>query len=793
MLKNYLKVALRNLYKNKIYILINILGMGIALAFCLTIYIAFAFNFEFDNYYKNVSDIVRVHEFKQNASGEIQRFELAPIAMGPRIPAEVTGVMDQTRYIDWGANLKYEDILFRESVAYVDSNFFDFFDIKLAAGSKSSIKNKNNIFLTRERAKKFFGEEPALGKTMTLYFPGKKRVELTVAGVFQRIPINSSFDFDALTNIDNFIYGNDIKQDDWTPWQQASLYLRLDEGADMAEVEPRLSNYVTIQNEARDEWKVSRFELVGFKDAEKLKWGTVSGSNANQRLRDDVLVVFSTLAILILLIACFNLANTSMALMATRVKEVGVRKVMGGGTMQVFLQFLIEMSFTSLFAVLAGLAIYHWLSNWFYALWSAPMQLGDFSIFNFIMAAVMLFILTTLLSGLYPALYSKRFNPSDIFRHQVKLKGSGITSRVLNALQFAISITMLVAGIVFSQNAEFLKKMDLGYKSEGLIIINFSDVEEYNLLKDKVQNQADIMAHTGTKNHFGFSYEDTNMLLDTGNVEIRSYKVGDQYMDMMDVRLIAGRLFHKDNQADLDEAVIVNEEYLRKFNLEDPLGTLVNLKDGKRYIVGVIQDIIWDVYSDGHTVPEIYLPVKEEDYGMMIVKTEKEDEQKVFEYLESEWKTIVPDRPFTGRFQSDLAFGQPMKDNNNMRQIFFALAVLGSLLSLTGIFALSSLNVAKRFKEIGIRKVLGASSRRILIQMNTGFFWTLLIAGILGAFLAYFITDQILGVIYRYHISIGWITLMAGSLAVFFVALITTSMTILSAANTNPAYILRDE
>lgn len=793
MLKNYLKVAFRNLFKNKIYILINVIGMGIALAFCLTIYLLFAYNNEFDNYYKDVSDIVRVHEFKQDASGQISRYELAPIAMGPRIPKEVSGVLDQTRIVNWGGNLKHEDMLFRESIGYVDSNFFDFFNIKLKTGSRSSIEDKNSIFLTEETAKKFFGNEPALDKTMTIHYEGGKSVELRIAGIFDQIPMNSSFIFDALTSIDHFTYGNDIGPEDWTPWQQASLYLRLNPEADTDQIESQFETYVSIQNDAREEWKISKFELVGFKDGSIVNQGEIVGSNANFRLRTEVLIIFSTMALLILLIACFNLANTSMALMASRVREIGIRKVMGGGTTQVFFQFLLEMSFTSLLAILVGMSIFTWMADWFYSIWDAPIHFTYFSKINFFTAFVILFLLTTIISGLYPAFYSKKFNPSDIFRNQVKLKGTSITSRIMNALQFAISITMLVAGIVFTQNSDFLKMLDMGYKSEDLIIVNVNDFEEYSLLRDKVQNQSKIAEFTGTNNHFGYSYEDTYLVLDSGNVEIRSFRVGDDYLNMMEVNLSTGRFFYNENATDLDEAIIVNEEYVKRFNLEDPLGTLVNLSGGKRYIIGVVENIIREVWSGGKIVPEVFIPVNEEEYHMLIVKSKQENKQEVFDYLAESWKSIIPDRPFTGMYQDDLTIGNAIRENSNMKQIFFALAILGGLLSITGIFALSSLNVSRRFKEIGIRKVMGASSKRILIQMNTGFFWTLIFACIVGALSGYVLTNQILSIMYKYHISVGILTLTFGSLFVLIIALLTTSLTILSAANTNPALILRDE
>ena len=793
MLFNYIKVAFRNLFKNKIYILINILGMGTALAFCLTIYLVFAYNNEFDDYYKDVSDIVRVHEFKQDASGQIQRFELAPIAMGPRVPKEVSGVVDQTRILNWGGNLKYDEMLLRQSIAYVDSNFFEFFPMELREGSLNSINDKNSVYLADECVKRYFGKEPALGKQMTLHFPGGKSVELTIAGVFRPIPMNSSFIFDALVNIDHFTYGNDIEPEDWTPWQQASLYLRLNEGANLEQVESQLSKYVTIQNEAREEWKVSDFELVEFKDASIVNQGMINGSNANFRLRDDVLIIFSTMALLVLLIACFNLANTSMALMATRVREIGVRKVMGGGTRQVFIQFLFETSFASLLALIVGMAIFTWMADWFYSIWNAPIHYTYFSKFNFFLAFLVLLLLTTATSGLYPALYSRRFNPSDIFRNQVRLKGTSITSRVLNGLQFSISITLLIAGIVFSQNSEFLKTLDMGYSSDDLIIVNLNDIKEYDQLKDKVQNRSNIVKFTGTQNHFGWSYEDTWLVLDSGNVEVRSYNVGDDYLNMMGVRLRDGRLFYRNNEVDYDESVVVNEEYVRRFELEEPIGALVNLNAGKRYIVGVIDNVIREIWSDGKIVPEVFIPIPEEDFNMLIVKADKENKQEVFNYLTESWKNIIPDRPFSGMYQEDLMMGGAIQENNNMRQIFFALAILGGILSLTGIFALSSLYVSGRFKEIGIRKVMGASSQQLLVKLNSSFFWTMIIASIAGALLGYFLTEQVLAIMYKYHIGVGLGTMVIGSLGTLLVALITTSAIIFSAANTNPAYILRDE
>jgi ABC-type antimicrobial peptide transport system permease subunit len=335
--------------------------------------------------------------------------------------------------------------------------------------------------------------------------------------------------------------------------------------------------------------------------------------------------------------------------------------------------------------------------------------------------------------------------------------------------------------------------MDHGYKSEDLIIVRFDDSKEYELILDKIHDQTNIVSYSGSKNHFGSSYEDTNLILDTGMVEIRSYQVGRTYLNTMGVKIKTGRLFLEHSETDLDEAVIVNEEYVRRFNLENPIGREVNLKEGRRYIVGVINNIIWNIYSEATTIPEVYLPVNESDYTVLIVRAGESSEHLVYQSLEAAWKDLIPDRPFTGKYQDELAYGYAMQDNSNMKQIFFALAILGGVLSLTGIFALSSLNVTKRFKEIGIRKVMGASRRQILIQLNTGFFWTLMISSILGAVLGYVITDHVLAIMYKYHIEVGPGIMILGSIIVIASALVTTTFTIFSAANTNPAHILRNE
>jgi ABC-type antimicrobial peptide transport system permease subunit len=793
MWKNYLKVAIRNSFKDKYYIIINVFGLGVAMAFGLTIYILHAFNMEFDDYYTDTDDIVRLHCLKPNAQGKTERFELAPIPMAPRAAGEISGISDFTRYISSGENLKHSDQVFNQEVGYVDPNFFEFFPIKFTAGSPAGLAGGKAIYLTQELAEKYFGSSNPVGEVMTIHYGNKRYVDLQVAGVFDRIPLNSSFIFDALVSYSHYLYGHEIEENDWSPWQQTGAFFRLSPNASLQDVNQAIKRYVAVQNEAREEWKVSDYQLIAFKDAEMLKQGTIMNSETNLRLRNEVILVFTVLAVLILLIVSFNLANTSMALMSRRFKEIGIRKAMGSGSRHIFTQFMFEMSWTSFLGLITGLALFHWVSEGFFAIWNIPFETGDISILRLALAFVGVFVLAAFFSGLSPALYSKRLHPTSIFQKQIKMKRTNRVSQVLISLQFAISLTLIIAGIVFTQNAEFLKMLDIGYDKERLITLWVDDASELNGMSNKISTMSNVSAHAATTDHFGWSYEDSFVILDTGKIEIRTMNLGRNYMEVLGIDIMEGRAFDFDRSSDLTEHVIVNEAYVDQFQLEEPIGAVINLEGDKKYVIGVMRNTIDHVYEDFEPVPRILLPTKDEDCKTIIVKAEEDKEEEVFEALQAAWKEIVPDRPFNGRYQDDIAVGYALKDNNNLRTIFYYMAILGGVLSITGIFALSSLNVSSRIKEIGIRKVLGASTQKIILLMNRYFGITMLAALILGSALGYLLTNQLLEFIYKYHIDIGPAAILPSVLIVLTAALLTTSATIYGAANTNPSDTLRDE
>ena len=793
MWRNFIVAAIRNTWKNRIYVSINVVGLGISIAFCMTVYLIYAYNWEFDSYYTGTENIYHLQEIRQGS--EFSRFDCAPFIIGPRIVSEIAGVEEQTQYmVAQNENVKYEDLVFEENIAYVDTNFFNLFKIGLQSGSFALLKTNSSIYFTRELAEKFFGDSDPLGKIITVYHTSGRSTDLMVAGVFNRIPLNSTFQFGALTSIDNVIQGYDIQTDEWGESRQPTLLLKVKEHADTTAVSKMINRYIPMQNNAREEWKVSRFELVGFRDSEILKGSVTNFSYGNLRINTGIIIIFSSMAILIFLIACFNLANNTMALMGNRVKEIGVRKVMGGTTSQIFIQFIFEMAWTSLFAVILGFAIFQYISLVFFSLWDMHLMIQDLNAFGLLMAFIVIFLISTLVAGIYPALYSKKFQPAAIFQNRHKLRRAGPASVILNTLQFMLSIMVLACGMIFLKNEAFIHSLDLGYQRDNVINVPVKDKTEFNLMRDRIKNIPLVTDWCYTKDILGkLGYENTVLILDTGKMEIPFLKMSGAYLDMMHVHLNQGRFFNKNISSDLSDAVIVNQSFVDQFKLNHPIGKMINLKDGKRYIIGVTSNVIGSVFAGYQNSPELFLEASEDESLNLVIKSESENNRAVFNTLADSWKELIIFRPFPGFYQDSLALGNAEYTSRNLKTIILYLGIIGAFLSLTGVFALSSLNVASRVKEIGIRRVMGASPKIILFTFNRIFALQLGISIITGMIFAYFFADFLLSRVYEYHTPVSFGIIFASGFFVFVMALLTTSSTIFKTASTNPSEILRSE
>ncbi|MEO9869819.1 ABC transporter permease [Ekhidna sp.] len=790
--KSYFKLAMRHSWKNKWSVMINVVGLGLALSMCIFVYTMFAYNSEFDSFYKNMEDIYRVNSMTFE-NGSERRNELSPIAFDQVLRNEFSGVKQVSSFFDEPMTIKFGTDYLESSIGVVSSDFFKMFEIPLWYGSFAEFGQKPVAYLTKPAAKRFFGNEVALGKKLSIYVSNNSKIEVTVAGVFERIPLNSSFDIHIMINLNDYQRALNLDMNDWSRHFYTSHFIRT--SSEQSEViTSNLNKYVPMQNENHEELKMTRFELVPFlspihNDSDMYR------TNSNTRLDVVVKIIFTSLASMVFLIACFNLANSSIAMVSKRLKEIGIRKTLGSENRQIMVQFLMEMGIVCALAFIIGLSMINYTSSTIMGLFGETFLIKDIDLTGVILFVLGFLIFTTLVAGIMPALYAWKFQPVAIMRKSVKLRGVGWINKTLTVAQYSFSIAVLSAAFSFSNNLQFLDDLDLGYANESIYTLDLPDQSDYQKIKQKIDQIPDIQT-VGTFNHiqrFGSSSRRKLLEIDTSSYELQTYTVGAGYLALMEVPITLGRSFISGSEADEQNSIIVNQEFVKQyFGNENPLNKVVKIGDDRKTIVGVSANLIQDVYLDSEDKPAAYLYSEVNQYRFLIAKVGSGDKGEIESKFKAIWSEEV-DRPYEGSWQKDLAYGSAIRDTENLRVIFLAMAILGGFLSVAGIFSLSKLNVAKRIKEISIRKVLGSSMKQLLIKINKSFFYVLSISIFIGCALGYLISEMVLSMLYRYYVIVSPFTSLASGLFISTVAIVIITLSVVTPAKANPVIGLRNE
>jgi len=793
MIKNYILVAFRSLRKNKSYILINTFGLGVSLACCVSAYLILAYNIEFDDFHdsKKVANIYAVHTLLQQKDGKETRNNNAPMALPPLAIPQAAGIERYTRYLSDGCYMRNGDKAFSEGVSFADSTFFDMFDYPLLSGNHKSFKDKYSIFLSEELARKYFGDEEAVGKMLVLNFPNEVEIQVEVGGVLKKVPLNNSFYFNALMRIENLQDIHHLAVDNWGDWRDPSTYVELTDPTNAATLGNQFNTYVPIRNEAKKDSHVLRFQLEPFKayfTRDDIGWGY-----ANMRMDALPLIVFSAMAGLILLIACFNLTNTSIAMTAKRLKEVGIRKAIGAMRQQIVSQFLLETILTITLSLIVGLLIAQWMVPEFTTMWELPYTMSDLSGLNLFVTLLILVFFASLLAGVYPAIFNSQFKPVALLKGQVKVKGTNALTRTLVALQFAISVMVLIAGVVFIQNTKFQESINVGYDKEKVLTVGIQSEKEFEILKNAIASNPKIEELALSDHHIGYSTYDFPVTIDTAEYTSQLLGVGKNYFRTVGLKLKEGRFPNLENATDKREAIVVNQAFLDKVGMKDPLDKIVTVHDKKRHIVGVIENHVDNLFRSKEAEPFLFYTADSTAYKLMEVRAEASDLPEVKHFIEETWKKVFPAKPIEIQYQEDIVLAETKSVNGNLKKIFLFLTVLGGLLSASGIFSLASLNIARRTKEIGIRKALGATVSQVVLLLNREFLIILTAAALLGAIGGFFLTDALLASIYAHRISVTAVPVLLCAFTIFIIGMLTTSFTILKAAKTNPVDTLRTE
>ncbi|WP_295792057.1 ABC transporter permease [Mucilaginibacter sp.] len=791
MYKNFMKIVSRNLWRYKSYTIINIVGMGIGIAAMVWGYQTYKYAFSFDNFHHDQDNVYRALTYKKGADGLKGVF---PAAAVRKAKNDFAGIKEAVRFDSRGMNIKRDTgEAFSEQVHFTDPAFFKLFNFPLTSGD-NNLADRSAVLITETVAKKYFGSGNPLGKTLTLYAGETYATPLTVRGVLKDVPLNSTIRFSIITGFDNELTtdGKKIAPDDWGHYLDAA-YFYIPGAHDVARLEKELNRYLPMQNKARDDSKVSAFKLVTLR--QNAAWNDVVGDNNLYRRPDDAATYGGfALACLIFLSACLNFSNTTVARANKRLKEIGMRKVMGSTHTQLMGQLLMECGVVVIAAILLSVLLNLWwlpaFNQMFNGIKVTANYLHDSGLLLFISCML---IGATVLAGAYPAFYLSRFKPASIFRGTVKFGSSNLFSRLMLGLQLTIAIITVIAGIAFSRNAAFQRDYDYGYTIENTMSILLKDTTTYAALKNELSSIPEVTTLAGAHNHIGFSRQ--SAIAETGGIkkEIRFLEVGREYPAAMHLKMAAGRSFDAANRSDYANDLLISEQMAAMYGWtqSQALGKRVRINGVDYSVIGVLKDFHSETLFE-QTQPLAMKWCKESKFQFLVVQSRPQDLTEVFAKVKDAWKKLYPLKPFDGFYQNQLK-AEAYRTTNSIAAIFFGFAIVSILLTATGLFALVSLTALKKMKEIAVRKVMGARPGNILVLINKGYFWIFIISAVLGCYGGWSFSKLLLDSIFKVNSGVGANSLIGSVTVLFIIAAGTSGIKVWQAVGANPVKLLRTE
>lgn len=792
MLKNHLLILFRNLNKNRLFVFINIAGLAIAIGCCVVGYFNFDFNNSFDEVHTNAASIYRVNAVREY-QGATTAYGLVPLPLGEMVRQNVKDVEMFTRVSGGGMNIRIGDEMFGTNCAYIDQDFFKMFSFEFIHGSAAAMTDKSKIVISDQLATRYFGNENPIGKAVTNLVHGDVKKEYEIVGVYKLAKRNSSFDEDLFALYDNY-WDVSPEFENGANWKtRNALFVYVSDPSRVAAIEKQLQPYTENNNKVREDFIIREFRLdqlkgMAVRDEVSHRPGVITRHASPL----SAVIGCAVMGVIMLLIACFNLTNTSIALSSKRLKEIGIRKVMGSMRKQLIAQYIGETLVICFIALLLGIVLADsFLLPAFNKLWpymKLEAQYLEKPEFLIVMLGVLVF--AGIVAGSYPAFYVSKFHPAAVLKGQQRFGGNGIATYVFLGAQLVLSLSAIVCSAGFVANARFQREFDMGYNQNGVIFTFVDNRSEYETYRNALAGNPEIKSISGSLNHIYSSYYNDPVKHESRELEANIMDVGDDYMKTVGMTLLEGRDFIKDSETDRKESVIVTQELVRKFGWDKPIGKEIIWMDTvKLYVIGVARDIysIWEPLE-----PMMLRYSDPERVNYAIVSTSPDNVQDVNTFMEKKWKEVFPNRVYNSRFMNAGAV-EADQVNKNILWMFLFEGGVALLLSVTGLFTLVSLNIIKRMKEIGVRKVLGASVANLSRIINSQFIVLLMIALVIGSYFGMWISDILMGSIFDHYQPPTIITAVVSCVMLIVACVLTVAFKTYNTARMNPSDVLRSE
>ena len=794
MFNNYFRIALRTFARNKSSFLINLVGMSIALGCSITAYVNYQYNVDFDRQEKNAANIYRIGFWETTQKGMVP-YGVAPIPLGGLVRGSLREGEEVIQFMNKDGQFRIGDDMFQKQLAYAEPAFTRLFTFERLSGSLS-LEDKTTILISDELAIAWFGTRTAVGKTVTQVVNGEPR-ELIVGGVYKKFPMNSSFRFDLLTGYDNYFPDPSQRstiENNWARWATTFLFLKDKTLAD--HLPKQLEAYIKTQNEAKPDLKIHSFyveSFVGMSDR-AIKQRNQGHWFGGPMPPAAVIAPFA-MAGFLLLVACFNFMNNAIAIAGNRIKEIGIRKVIGGRRKELIVQFLSETMIFCLVAMVVALGLAEYFTAGWNSMWSGvEMAITYRGNISLILAIATLIIFTALVAGGYPAFYISAFKPIQILRGTTRFAGAGVLTKSLLVFQFSISLAAVIFALAFYFNSKFQKEYDLGYSWRSVIQVPVANEQQFEQLRNSLQTNTDILAMAGTEHHiYSGSYTVAASFGNKEKSEVDVLNVSDEYFDAVNVRLIAGRNFKKDQASDLNEGLIVNEEFVRKFNLgNDAIGKGITFNDTTHlFITGVVKDVyLGALFEPLSPVAFRYIPATK--YRYLIALTEPAQLIYVNDQIKTSWNKIFPNQIYPGRLM-ETRMMMALEHFDSVVILYTFLGLVAIIMSISGLYSLVALNLQKRTRELGIRKILGAPLKHLVYQSGKLFLLVMLIAFVIGSTLGAVMVNAMMDSVWEYYVAVNTEIVSLAVLILASIALATIAYKIRGVVVSNPVDSLRHE
>ena len=802
MIKNYFKIALRNLKKNKAFSFINILGLAVGLT-CFMLISVFVFNeLSYDKYPADAKNIYRVI-LSVTGNGDVAAYPLVDVAVGEGIKNAFPEVKASTRIAPATDFIKYDDKQFKEDkIAFVDSNMLQMFSIPLIEGNiQTALVQPNSIVVSKAFAKKYFGNEEALGKSLAVGTGGDL---YKVTGVINEVPENSHFHFDAFLSLAS----RHLTRKTWSNIGFFT-YLLLNKNTDPKKLESKFPQLVAehvvpeIQHdmgvslaEAKKSINTFVFSLQPLTDIH-----LYSHTKYEMEPNGDIqyVYIFSALALFILLLACVNFTNLSTARAVKRAREVGIRKVLGSLKQQLIIQFLTESVLLTFLSMLIAFGLLFLILPYFNQVANRQIPFSFFTSYQSILVMISLVFITGIVAGIYPSFFLSSFNTIKVLKGSSS-KGSqkNVLRSSLVVFQFFVSIALIIATIVVYQQLYFMQNKNLGYDKEQVLFLPDARLlgKNQDAFKQQLSENKNVVAASISRSVPGLPFMDGTEIYpknENGNgkeIHANIYHVDEDYLKTLGIRVVSGRNFSKDFPTD-SSAVVINQAMVRELGWsgENPIGkTIVRSGQHEFKVIGVVADFN---YASAKQQIAPLMMMLGNNYGGLVIKINTGNVKGFLSDLKKQWADFNPEGPLSYSFLDD-NFAKLYASEIRTQQIFTAFAIIAIIIASLGLFGLSAFVTEQRTKEIGIRKVLGASVESVLLLVSKEFLLLVGIAFIISVPVTWWAMHVWLqDFAYRIHIA-WWVFVVAGIIAILISAL-TISFQAIKAAVANPVKSLRSE